>query len=1814
MHATVMNDVPLSATIFAEARELLSVLRRNRRFGYILPFGSAVTSQNEHPLVKQLKALRDVIRIPVSTSGQTNPILNNASRPLLIPADVLLNAMQPIFEVIRSRDASSIITGAALQSLNRIATRLIHLADKADRLAEYATVLSEIVDAVAACRFDATDPASDEVVIGRILRVVVTICGSDGVHLLTDAAIFRGIEACLVYASGKRRASDLLKRTADFALVDVFLSLGRNLNTIASSSISVNHRQKLLSSNSKPPSTALETSEISTQSAQEQFVNSPTFPSQKLDSETLSQHGPASFELIVAVVQLTSRMADPFYTQSFSERVLGLQLLSTFISTAGPSLRNHLAVKKILIRDCARGILRSLGLFRSQPSIISQAFTISIQLVNVLEEDVAPFLLALLERVFPFYISGHENVLPKTGPTESELSGPNQSSNATSSYTNNTSTSESTANGSMSNTAGGAVDGEAIKIDPVIREIGLEALADLLSNPGLLCVVYQLSDCSMSRADVVQPLLQALGHAAKLSGSRRRSKRLHALNSGANIESETNGVDSDEEDSTIFSSSKDGQESSRLERSAALICADIVLSVVDTISDRLKLETAGVVKPPVVNENAFEQSRIIRSNKVRLQSAATAFNLSEKVGKASKLLALLREHGLAVSKEDIDGTVQEDLEDDVQSIVQFLRETPELRKDKIGNILGEPDNLSRKVLIEYTARFDFEGWQFTEALRVYLESFRLPGEAQKIDRIVQSFANRYYLQNISKDEPSDGIDGSTMKASSENTNKRADDELVDDSLSNGNPNVNQSVLKSADAAYVLSFSVVMLNTDQHNDSIRKRMSLEDFVKNCRGINDGEDLPKWFLAQVFDSIAAVEIRMSDEAGVGALTDLLWDEELRKADIAEHEFPITSESRIFDKQVFILTWEAGIIAANTILKEAVEPNSVQKALEGFLAMARCSTMFKMTRPINVAVLSLCIATTIREGPLYGAVVRFGTDIKAQMASVALSGVCRECGDWLRADGWHSLVAYFVRLHALCLLPNELEKKIGGYGSELVGIDKKPIKGSSLIPTWWPSCADSGDITAETPKPKTNSRPNGFFAAFLAASIGAETTTYDEDDEDGEDRDRDGGDRALDKFANGKDAGGRRRRRTSRSPPYYLRADKREDKEARELAKKCIASCRIEDIVVNEAKVLQWKSLQHLCEAVAQIAFHLVDSKSEQTIDKEKDKDEGTPKDDGTADVDDVSLRNQSNGSGTFGVGSILGGANVIDTESEYSSFITSSSGLDVASRERDERKASEFIIAFCVDVLCELTLQNRDRLNIPWPELHGLLVRIIAPATESLAVLERAIVALLRIGVRLLHRDELRDDVLRGFNLLVRLPAVTMEALCVPVAGGVLNIVKGHGAMIQSTSGWHAILSIVESLARYQTEARQVGLECIKWILVELNGSIAVSTKTYAPLLDAILAYTSSLSIDTSIEAMELLYMLSQCVASFTSKSVNEEEVWAEYWGPLFLGFASAVRDARGKVRNCAISTLERVIASRRSTELLTAEQWNRVLMNVVLPLMTQLFSTQGYFNATLQAERNAQQLILEGRGSAKNGGGVVVESDSNIANETSDNRKANGIGGRSKNRSYSISPEHESQLIKSVSAACSRTRMRAVMLTSKTFLLHHVEIAAGLDEERFTKLWMNVLEVFRVAVQPSSNVQDGKKGKGNKLNGATSTDSIVPDDDVTEHVPECVKNMLLVMCDSGLLTKAMALRWKATFSLVGEFIPDIEEIVCAATEVRSPRITATSSDVKVSNADVKEAEEGTAVSDKMDSGDAQETAKDVAKIDEEPERAKIETAS
>jgi hypothetical protein len=114
-------------------------------------------------------------------------------------------------------------------------------------------------------------------------------------------------------------------------------------------------------------------------------------------------------------------------------------------------------------------------------------------------------------------------------------------------------------------------------------------------------------------------------------------------------------------------------------------------------------------------------------------------------------------------------------------------------------------------------------YPFLTALREALNSsFHLPGEAEQIDRIVQTWAFCWVAAN-----PDSTLTG--------------------------------------ESAYVLAFAVVMLNSDLHNPQVKHRMTVEKFISNLRGalgihgINDAE------LTQIYESIRDEQFTLKHSRG-------------------------------------------------------------------------------------------------------------------------------------------------------------------------------------------------------------------------------------------------------------------------------------------------------------------------------------------------------------------------------------------------------------------------------------------------------------------------------------------------------------------------------------------------------------------------------------------------------------------------------------------------------------------------------------------------------------------------------------------------------------------------------------------------------------------------------------------------------------------------------------------------------------------------------------------------------------------------------------
>ncbi|MCC8370484.1 MAG: T4SS guanine nucleotide exchange effector RalF [Rickettsia endosymbiont of Stiretrus anchorago] len=152
----------------------------------------------------------------------------------------------------------------------------------------------------------------------------------------------------------------------------------------------------------------------------------------------------------------------------------------------------------------------------------------------------------------------------------------------------------------------------------------------------------------------------------------------------------------------------------------------------------------------------------------------------------------------------------------------FREEKNNLDLVAVGDYLGTEGEDNKKVLDHFVKQFDFKDKNYLKSLREFLKAFKLPGEAQKIDRLVESFASKYYEQNTTNE------------------------------------------INHADAAFISAYATVGLNTNLHNPSVKDKWTIDQFKDQLKGLNaesklqgikSGKNFSNEFLENIYNGIKA-----------------------------------------------------------------------------------------------------------------------------------------------------------------------------------------------------------------------------------------------------------------------------------------------------------------------------------------------------------------------------------------------------------------------------------------------------------------------------------------------------------------------------------------------------------------------------------------------------------------------------------------------------------------------------------------------------------------------------------------------------------------------------------------------------------------------------------------------------------------------------------------------------------------------------------------------------------------------------------------------
>lgn len=410
------------------------------------------------------------------------------------------------------------------------------------------------------------------------------------------------------------------------------------------------------------------------------------------------------------------------------------------------------------------------------------------------------------------------------------------------------------------------------------------------------------------------------------------------------------------------------------------LCLDSLLTFLEFMAERIDQAPA----PGASGRIAQLQNQ--RKRKKIIKSGSAKFNDNPKGG-----VAFLVKNGII------------DNPDDPVQIATFLKSTTHVSKQVLGEFITKKNN--GPLLKAFISLFDFNGKRIDEALRDLLTSFRLPGESALIERIVETFVDRYFECSIP-----DGI-------------------------------------ADKDSGYVLTYAIIMLNTDLYNPNVKRtqsRMKQEDFARNVRGCNAGKDFPPEYIQEIYEAIASDEIILPDEHENKNAFDHAWKTLLLNTHNAGQLELCNTNA--FDAEMFAATWKPIIATLCYVFMSASDDAVFGRIVVAFDQCARLAAAYNLPEAFDRIIYSLSqisslatevppstsLNTEVQAGKqkimVSELAVRLGRDVRAQLSTVLLFRTLIG-NEAAVGETWVYIVRILRNLfvNALITLPNNLSNRL-------------------------------------------------------------------------------------------------------------------------------------------------------------------------------------------------------------------------------------------------------------------------------------------------------------------------------------------------------------------------------------------------------------------------------------------------------------------------------------------------------------------------------------------------------------------------------------------------------------------------------------------------------------------------------------------------------------------------------------------------------------------------------------------------------------------
>uniref|UniRef100_A0A668AMU6 Golgi-specific brefeldin A-resistance guanine nucleotide exchange factor 1 n=1 Tax=Myripristis murdjan TaxID=586833 RepID=A0A668AMU6_9TELE len=1243
--------------IQGEIGTVVGAIKRNSRWNTHTPL-----DEEQDPLLNSFSHLKE--------------ILNGIKELSDVEPNIFL---RPFLEVVRSEDTTGPITGLALTSVNKFLS--YGLIDANHEAA--AEAIENMADAVTHARFVGTDPASDEVVLMKILQVLRTLLLTPvGAHL-TNESVCEIMQSCFRICF-EMRLSELLRKSAEHTLVDMVQLLFSRLPQFkeeAKSFVGANMKKLKMRAGGMSESSKWKKQKRSPRPPRH-IVRSPSGQMEPSQSTTLSnnnlsggvpfiEHGSSSSSL-AASDSTGSSISSPATTDSGLDtcsKATSREDLTDLEQSSSTATTPSTASEGRQVEPVQSASVESIPeVLEDRDAITEQSDSASVHDMDYVNPrgvrftqstqrdgaSLIPYGLPCLRELFRFLISltnphdrhntdamMHMGLQLLTVALESAHIANYQSLLGLVKDELCRHLFQLLSVDRMNLYAASIrvcfllfesmrvhlkfqlemylkklmdiITSENIKMPYEMKEMALEALVQLWRIPSFVTELYINYDCDFYCSNLFEDLTKLLSKNAFPVSGQLYTTHLLSLEALLTVIDSTEAhcqakvlnstAQKDQSDTMIA----EGEDLSRLgnstngqnfpERESAPVCPPTSGHL---MAEKMRLgrqdqeetdtEKKAPKKPQRFSSYLPDSQELmeIKTKKKLLITGTEQFNQKPKKG-----IQFLQEKGLLSNPMDNN------------QVAQWLRENPRLDKKMIGEFISDRKNM--ELLDSFVNTFTFQGLRIDEALRLYLEAFRLPGEAPVIQRLLETFTDNWHK-------------------------------------------VNGSPFMTNDAGFALAYAVIMLNTDQHNHNVRKQnipMTVEQFKKNLKGVNGNKDFDQDMLEDIYNAIKNEEIVMPDEQTGLVKENYVWSVLLHRGATPEGVF-LHVPPGSYDHDLFTMTWGPTIAALSYVFDKSLDDTIIQKAITGFRKCAMISAHYGFSDVFDNLIISLCKFTTLSSESVENLPTVFGSNGKAQVAAKTVFHLAHRHGDILR-EGWKNIMDSMLQLFRAELLP------------------KAMVEVEDFV-------EPSGKISLQREETPSNRGESAVlsFVNWLTLS-GAEQSG--------------------------------------------LRGPSTENQEAKQAAILCIKQCDPEKLI-TESKFLQLESLQELMKALISV----------------------TP----------------------------------------------------------DEETYDEEDAAFCLEMLLRIVLENRDRVSCVWQTVRDHLCHLCVHANESCFLVERAVVGLLRLAIRLLRREDISSQVLLSLRLLLMMKPHVLSWVSREVAYGLHELLKTNAANIHCTDDWYTLFSLLECI--------------------------------------------------------------------------------------------------------------------------------------------------------------------------------------------------------------------------------------------------------------------------------------------------------------------------------------------------------------------------------------------------------------------------------